>query len=79
MATRALNDDEEAHVGIIDDSQPTDEAFWKDTHVVMPRWKESAAIRLDADLLQWFRSERGYQPRINATLRAYMKADADCR
>jgi uncharacterized protein (DUF4415 family) len=73
--------DEEVHVGITDDprAKPTDEAFWRDARVVMPRRKESATIRLDADLLQWFRSERGYQPRINVTLRTYMKAHADDR
>jgi hypothetical protein len=31
-------------------------------------------MRPDADLLAWFRSERGYQTRINAILRAYMNA-----
>jgi uncharacterized protein (DUF4415 family) len=31
-------------------------------------------IRLDADLLEWFRAERGYQTRINAILRAYVTA-----
>jgi uncharacterized protein (DUF4415 family) len=56
------------------DAKPTDEPFWKDARVVMPRRKETVTIRLDADLLQWFRSERGYQTRINAILRAYMKA-----
>jgi uncharacterized protein (DUF4415 family) len=29
---------------------------------------------LDADLMEWFRGERGYQARINAILRAYMNA-----
>jgi uncharacterized protein (DUF4415 family) len=33
-------------------------------------------MRLDADLLAWFRQQRGYQTRINAILRAYMKAHA---
>ncbi len=33
-------------------------------------------MRLDTDLLEWFRRERGYQTRINAILRAYMHADA---
>jgi hypothetical protein len=36
-------------------------------------------MRLDADLLDWFRSERGYQTRINAILGAYMNANADDR
>jgi uncharacterized protein (DUF4415 family) len=31
-------------------------------------------MRLDADLLRWFRQQRGYQTRINAILRAYMHA-----
>ena len=31
-------------------------------------------MRLDGDLLAWFRQQRGYQTRINAILRAYMKA-----
>jgi hypothetical protein len=33
--------------------------------------------RLDADLLEWFRRERGYQTRINAILRAYMNAQTN--
>jgi len=30
--------------------------------------KEIVTMRLDADLLRWFRRERGYQTRINAIL-----------
>jgi uncharacterized protein (DUF4415 family) len=73
--------DEEVHAGIMDDpdAQPTDEAFWKDARVVMPRRKETVTMRLDADLLEWFRGERGYQTRINTILRAYMNAHADER
>ena len=40
----------------------------------MPHPKEIVTIRLDADLLRWFRQHPGYQTRINAILRAYMKA-----
>lgn len=40
----------------------------------MPTPKEIVTMRLDADLLRWFRRERGYQTRINAILRAYMQA-----
>jgi uncharacterized protein (DUF4415 family) len=43
-------------------------------HIVMPRRKQTVTMRLDADLLAWFRRERGYQTRINAIPRAYMKA-----
>jgi uncharacterized protein (DUF4415 family) len=56
------------------DVRPTDEAFWKDTEVVWPVRKTIVTMRLDADLLAWFRQQRGYQTRINAILRAYMKA-----
>ena len=68
--------DEEVHAAIIDDpdASPTDEAFWTDARAVMPRRKETVTMRLDADLLEWFRRERGYQTRINSILRAYMKA-----
>jgi uncharacterized protein (DUF4415 family) len=56
------------------DAQATDAAFWKSAKVVLPTPKEAVTMRLDADLLRWFRRERGYQTRINAILRAYMQA-----
>ena len=75
---RAKTDDE-IHAAIVDDPdiRPTDEAFWKEARVVMPKRKETVTMRLDADLLDWFRKERGYQTRINAILRAYMSANAE--
>jgi uncharacterized protein (DUF4415 family) len=70
--------DEEIRAAIIDDpdAKPTDEVFWKDARAVIPRQTETVTMRLDADLLEWFRRERGYQTRINAILRAYMNAHA---
>ncbi|MBL8253167.1 MAG: BrnA antitoxin family protein [Candidatus Competibacter sp.] len=63
------------------DTRATDENFWKDAQVVFPKPKRPVTLRLDADLLEWFRRESGYQTRINAILRAYMDAqkpkDAD--
>ena len=56
------------------DAQATDGQFWKTAKVVMPTPKEIVTMRLDADLLRWFRQQRGYQTRINAILRAYMQA-----
>lgn len=58
------------------DVRATDEAFWKNVKVVWPTPKSIVTMRLDADLLAWFRQQRGYQTRINAILRAYMKAHA---
>jgi uncharacterized protein (DUF4415 family) len=56
------------------DTGPTDVNFWKSARVVMPKAKETITIRLDTDLLEWFRKQKGYQTRINAVLRSYMQA-----
>jgi uncharacterized protein (DUF4415 family) len=40
-----------------------------------PSSKQQVTIRLDEDVLKWFRSQgKGYQTRINSLLRAYMEA-----
>jgi len=56
------------------DTHATDKKFWKNAQVVWPVRKQIVTMRLDADLLRWFRQQRGYQTRINAILRAYMSA-----
>ncbi|HUE03684.1 MAG TPA: BrnA antitoxin family protein [Bryobacteraceae bacterium] len=56
------------------DARPTDADFWNKAHVVIPAAKQTITIRLDADLLAWFRQQKGYQTRINAVLRTYMKS-----
>jgi uncharacterized protein (DUF4415 family) len=58
------------------DARATDEEFWKHARVVWPGRKAVVTMRLDRDLLEWFRQQRGYQTRINAILRAYMNAHA---
>lgn len=41
---------------------------------LVPR-KAQITLRMDADVLEWFKTQgRGYQTRMNALLRAYMKA-----
>lgn len=40
----------------------------------MPEPKVMVTMRLDRDLITWFRRKRGYQTQINAILRAYMSA-----
>jgi len=48
--------------------------FWRTAQIRMPAKKASVTLRLDKDLLEWFRaSGQGYQTRINAILRSYMK------
>lgn len=61
------------------DAHATDEEFWKNAEVEWPARKQIVTMRLDADLLEWFRQQRGYQTRINAIHRAYMNAHAHGR
>jgi len=67
---------EEIRSGIKEDPEvrATDAGFWQKAKVVLPRPKETVTIRLDADLVEWLRREKGYQTRINAVLRTYMDA-----
>lgn len=63
-----------AAIGSDPDIRPTDAAFWRGARVVMPRGKEAVTLKLDADLLAWFRRQRGFERKVNAVLRAYMAA-----
>jgi uncharacterized protein (DUF4415 family) len=47
---------------------------WSKAVLVMPRRKEAISIRLDDDVLAYFKSlGSGYQTRINAVLRHFME------
>ena len=49
--------------------------FWDDATVVLPEPKEPISLRVDRDVLAWFRAQgAGYQTRMNAVLRSYMEA-----
>ena len=50
------------------DVHATSPDFWANAKVVLPQPKQPITIRLDADLLAWLRSQKGYQTRINAVL-----------
>lgn len=51
------------------------EEFWKNAKVVFPGQKQAISIRLDDDVLEWFKAQgKGYQSRINAVLRSYMES-----
>jgi uncharacterized protein (DUF4415 family) len=55
------------------DGLPAD--FWDDAKVVTPPPKEAISIRIDRDVLEWFRDQGPrYQTRMNAVLRSYMVA-----
>lgn len=49
--------------------------FWDSAVVVIPQPKEPISLRVDQDILDWFRSKGPrYQSRMNSVLRAYMSA-----
>ena len=49
--------------------------FWDDALVAEPKPKQAISIRVDGDVLAWFRERGpGYQTRMNAVLRSYMEA-----
>ena len=49
--------------------------FWLDAVVVDPVLKQPISLRVDEDVLSWFKQQGPrYQSRMNAVLRAYMAA-----
>ncbi len=47
--------------------------FWDGATLVMPVAKEAISLRVDQDVLRWFRNlGPRYQTRMNAVLRSYM-------
>jgi uncharacterized protein (DUF4415 family) len=72
---RRLSDaDIQAAVAADLDIIPTDEEFWSNAEIVLPQRKPTITIRIDSEVLDWLKSQgKGYQSRINAILRAYMK------
>lgn len=58
-----------------EDSPEITEAMMARAEVIHRRTKEIVTLRLDAEVLDWFKSPgKGYQTRINAALKAYMEA-----
>jgi len=49
--------------------------FWKSARVVVPSGKTSVHLRLDSDVVEWFKARgKGHLTRMNAVLRAYVDA-----
>ncbi len=47
--------------------------FWQNARIVVPVSKQAISIRLDTDVIEWFRATGPkYQTRINAVLRSYV-------
>lgn len=54
-----------------------DESWMRDAEIIVPRSKQGVYIRLDAEVLEYFKRQGPkYQTRLNAVLRAYVRARA---
>ena len=52
-----------------------DKEFWDNVKQVYPRRKKAISIRLDQDIIDFFKHDgQGYQSKINSILRSYMEA-----
>ncbi|MCK9908383.1 BrnA antitoxin family protein [Microbacteriaceae bacterium K1510] len=66
--------DAEIEASIKDDPDWSDDWNWSDAVLVIPPKKKAISIRVDEDVLDYFKNEgAGYQRRINAVLRSYME------
>lgn len=66
----------EIRAGAVADSDAPERsaAWWQTAKLVMPAKKEQVSLRIDPDVMAFFReSGQGYQSRINAALRAFME------
>lgn len=76
-AVKALTDEEiDRAIAEDPDAAPIlDEEWFRTAEVVLPEPKTPISIRLDREVIEWFKSQgTGYQSRINAVLSAYVKA-----
>jgi len=70
--------DQDIGVAAASDSEAApvaDAAWFRRARIVLPGPKQPVSLRLDRDVLAWFKKQgKGYQTRINAVLRAYVRA-----
>ncbi|WP_156381514.1 BrnA antitoxin family protein [Aurantimonas sp. Leaf443] len=71
--------DERGEIAPVDPDAPPGpslgDEFWRDAQLVMPEAKTPISLRVDADVLDWFKAQGpGYQTRMNAVLKSYMAA-----
>ena len=66
----------EEAAGIDPEPDPDEgEIDWSSMQVTLPRPKQPVSVRLDADVIDYFKAKgKGYQTRMNAVLRSYMLA-----
>jgi uncharacterized protein (DUF4415 family) len=72
-AGRGADDETAAAVASDPDAAPPD-IDWSQAVLVVPPKKKAISIRVDPDVLEYFKNEGpGYQRRINAVLRSYVE------
>ncbi|MEA5593292.1 BrnA antitoxin family protein [Rivularia sp. UHCC 0363] len=50
-----------------------DDNFWENAKMVKPITKQAISIRIDDDVLDWFKNQgKGYQSLMNTVLRSYV-------
>lgn len=65
--------DEEINASIAGDPDWSDDWKWSEGVLVIPPKKTAISIRVDDDVLDYFKKQgAGYQRRMNAVLRSYM-------
>ncbi len=75
LIDRLTDEDIEQSIANDPDWQGFEDIDWSKAEWVLPETKAAISIRLDADVLAFFKADgAGYQSRINAVLRSYMKA-----
>jgi uncharacterized protein (DUF4415 family) len=66
--------DEEIDKSIANDPDWSDDFNWSEAVLVIPPKKKTISIRIDEDVLDYFKHEgAGYQRRMNAVLRSYVE------
>jgi len=72
--------DAEIEAQIASDPDFSGDWNWGDAVLVIPPKKKAISIRVDEDVLDYFKKEgSGYQRRINAVLRSYMQQKREKR
>jgi uncharacterized protein (DUF4415 family) len=72
---RAMTEDDlEASIASDPDWADIPRDWFKDAQLVMPVPKKALSLRLDPDIVDWFKQQGpGYQTRINAVLRVFVQ------
>jgi uncharacterized protein (DUF4415 family) len=66
--------DAEIDASIANDPDWSDDWHWSEAVLVIPPKKKAISIRVDEDVLDYFKQDgAGYQRRMNAVLRSYMQ------